>query len=62
VVTLLCVTFRITGIAGFPGFVSPISTPGTVSPGRNSVVKKLIGAASTGCGEGAESTMRTTTG
>jgi len=62
VVALFCVTFKITGMAGFPGLVSPLPTPGTIPPGRNTVVRKLTGAANTGCGEAAESTTRTTTG
>ena len=61
-VVLLCVTFKITGMAGLPGFVSPLPTIGTIPPGRSTVVRKLTGAAITGCGDVAESTTRTTTG
>ena len=50
-----CVTFKITGMAGLPEFVSPASVPGAYPPGCNTVVRKVAGAASTGCGETAGS-------
>ena len=62
VTAMLCVTFKITGIPGFPGFVSPLPTPGTNPPPRNTVVRKFTGAPITLCGAAAESTTRTTTG
>jgi hypothetical protein len=54
---LLCVTFRITGIAGFCD--SPLAE---LSPCRNTVAKKLTVAPNTGLGGDAEFVTRTTTG
>ena len=47
---VFCVTFKITGIEGLPGLVSPLPTTGTIPPVRNTVVRKLTGAPITGCG------------
>ena len=61
-VAFVGVTFRMTGMAGLPEFVSPTPAPGTFPPERITVVRKLTGAAKTGCGTGAESITRTVTG
>ena len=62
VAALLWLTLRMTGIAGLPEFVSPSPPPEGVPPGRNTVVKNVTGAASTGFGGDEESVTRTMAG
>ena len=61
-VTLLCVTLRITGMPELPELVSPLPPAEDDPPGRSTVLRNVTVAAKTGFGGEEESVTRTMIG